>query len=434
MDAERATITPTKNAKSLSDLADSQQLSSSDGFLQRSIRSGRQNLQRLQLGEAWFTLLALATIPLLSPSAKWISILRGEDLLETEIRQAQAHGYYEAILTESDHKPSRHARRETQAKAHAQAPKGWRPFAESGIVQPVDGYLRWRMKPNLRTRWNGASFSTNRLGYRTPDVEIPKPSDVYRIVVLGSSNTMGHGVNDDEMFVRLLENWLNESAPGEENRRVEVVNLAVSSDSPSQNIVRLQADVPSLEPDWILNDVTVLDYSLEELHLHSIVRNRKAIPFAYIRSILMNADVSPSDSAAEFNEKLRGTTEDLLDGAYQGWAAEAQAIGAPLTLIQLPRTDAEIENRNLKQMTRKLAGKYSLPMIDLSGVYRGRDISEYRLSPWDKHPSPLGHRLIFEGLRDALIHQGGGPGLPLGTEEAGRGKRKTTDSPSVSPA
>jgi lysophospholipase L1-like esterase len=377
------------------------------------------------------TLLALSIAPAIAPEADWVSILRGDSRLNAELREAQARGYYEAILTDADDQAAVGPRRETATAADdRRPPPGWRPFAESGIIRPVDGYLRWRMKPNLETVWNGARFTTNSRGYRTPEVMIPKPPGTYRIVVLGSSNTMGHGVGDDQMYVRLLETWLNSDEAGV-GRRVEVVNLAVSSDSPSQNLVRLRQDVPELEPDWILNDVTVLDYSLEELHLHSTVRKRKPIPFSYIRSILRASGVSPSDSFPEFSGKLLGSTEDLLDGAYAGWATEAAELATPMTLLQLPRTDAEIENRNLKRMACRLARRHLLPMIDLSGAYGDRTLSEYRLSPWDKHPSVLGHRLIFEELRDALIRRGGGPGLPLGVELSRGGE--TAGNRSINP-
>jgi len=77
-------------------------------------------------------------------------------------------------------------------------------------------------------------------------------------------------------------------------------------------------------------------------------------------------------------------------------------------------------------------GEYSLPVIDLTGAYRGRELSEYRLSPWDKHPSVLGHQLIFEELRDELIQRGGGPWLPLGVELS-RGDGKAENA-SINPA
>lgn len=373
-------------------------------------------------------LLMLTIVPTIMPRDPWVSILKGESQLDAELRQAGAHGYYENLLTDSLKQDEKPGNQGLANHNEQKAPPGWRPFAESGIVEPVSDYLRWRMKPNLDIEWNGVRFSTNSLGYRTPEIEIPKPSGTYRIVVLGSSNTMGHGVGDHEMYVRLLERWLNRETAGL-GKKVEVVNLAVSSDSPSQNLLRLQVDVPALEPDWILNDITVIDYSLEELHLRSTVRQGKQIPFRYISEIVQSSGVTPDDSPAQFSAKLRSSIETLLEGAYEGWARESQAIGSPIALLHLPRTDAELENRNLKRLAERLARRHSLPMIDLSQAYQNHSIDEYRLSPWDKHPSVLGHRLIFEELRNELIRQGGCPGLPFEAEadaEAAEGQPQNT--------
>ena len=51
-------------------------------------------------------------------------------------------------------------------------PPGWLPFGGdvTGIVKELPTYLRWEMKPNLDIVWNGTTFQTNRLGFRTPEV------------------------------------------------------------------------------------------------------------------------------------------------------------------------------------------------------------------------------------------------------------------------
>ena len=79
----------------------------------------------------------------------------------------------------------------------------------TGIVTEVPSYLRWEMKPDLDIRWNGTTFQTNRLGFRTPEVSLEKPAGTYRILVFGSSNTMGYGVNNDDMYTRHLEQFLD---------------------------------------------------------------------------------------------------------------------------------------------------------------------------------------------------------------------------------
>jgi len=108
------------------------------------------------------------------------------------------------------------------------------------------------MRPNLETVWYGTAFRTNRHGFRTPEIELEKPPGTYRIVIFGSSNTMGYGVNNDEIYAWHLEAWLNRCTAA--TCRIEVVNLAVSGDSPSRRLLRLPDEAARFDPDWVLCD------------------------------------------------------------------------------------------------------------------------------------------------------------------------------------
>jgi lysophospholipase L1-like esterase len=359
---------------------------------------------------------ALLAIQAMFPYAPIIASMRGKGELDRELQQASAHGYYESILDGSGNAP-RHSARGDSGRTDVPPPPGWRTFADSGIVEVQPTYLRWKMKPGLKTIWNGTTFRTNGLGYRTPEVVIPKPPGTFRIAVIGSSNTLGHGVSDDEVYVRLLERWLNRAATGS-GRTFEVVNLAVSGDSSTQKLLRLKTVVPQLEADWIINDATVIDFSLEELHLRWVVDRQVPIPFDFVRDAVARAELSPSDSPAMFGSKLREVAEPLMDATYAAAGAEARRLAVPMTVILLPRADAKIENPYLAGLIRSLAEQNGLECIDISGAFRELTPEEFRVSPWDKHPSPTGHRVIFEAIREAILAQGGLPGLPLNAQVA----------------
>jgi lysophospholipase L1-like esterase len=290
-------------------------------------------------------------------------------------------------------------------EAVALRPAGWRTYADSGVVEPSQTYLRWRLKPGQRVLWNGTRFTTNSLGYRSPDVAIPKPEGTFRVVVLGSSNTLGHGINDDEVYVRLLERWLNSTEAGL-GPPVEVINLAVSGESPSQRLLRLRTEVARLEPDWIFNDVTILDVSLEENHLFWAVRNQVYIPFDYIREVLRRAGLSAENSSATFSRKLWIAWEPLLEGAFAGWAVEARRLNVGMTLVLLPRADEKTKNPNLVREIPALAGRHGLSVIDLSQAFVELEMDQFQVARWDPHPNALGHQIIFEALRDALQRHG----------------------------
>jgi GDSL-like Lipase/Acylhydrolase family len=344
------------------------------------------------LMQPWLACIALLVMPLVIPDSGWVVTLRGASQIESEMELARADGYYEDLIRSS---PDRHAPRPLER------PAGRKSFTESGLVDEASDYRRRVLRPNLNARWNGTSFRTNRLGFRGPEVSRRKPPGTFRIVVLGSSNTMGHGVEDEQTYARLLEGWLVEQVGPD--RRVEVVNLAVSGDSPTQQLLRLQVEVPDLEPDWVLSDITALDLSLEEQHLQWVVKKGVEVPYDFVREALAKSKVNANDSTDEFRKKIGPFLKPMLDRTIEARATEARRIGAPLTVVILPRADSKTESPGLFQLFRELSDRHGLDQVDLSGTFVRLELDEYRIAPWDHHPNALGHRLIFARLRDGLL-------------------------------
>lgn len=91
----------------------------------------------------------------------------------------------------------------------------------------------------------------NSLGFRGPEVVVPKPPDVYRIVVLGDSQTAG-GEGAGDSIPQLLEQFLNEEPEIRRRRRIEVVNAAVYTYNISQIYHSLVRKIPALKPDLVI--------------------------------------------------------------------------------------------------------------------------------------------------------------------------------------
>ncbi len=353
-----------------------------------------------------FVLLIAGT---LNSNSEVIERLRGRGRIEDELGQARAQGYYETLIDAS--RPRPRGKGLSGREEEVPPPPGWRTFADSGVVEEVHRYDRWRLRANQETTWNGTMLRINRLGFRGPQVSREKPAGTYRIVVLGSSNTMGHGVEDEQIYIRLLEHWLDQATGPE--RRVEVLNLSVSSDSPTQRLWRLQNQVEALNPDLILCDATALDFSLEELHLHAIVKRGVPIPYPFVQEALRRAGVSSSDTADEFGGKLREMTLELMERTYAGWSQEARRLGLPILVVVLPRADQKVENPYIFRKIRQVAGSHGMDCLDLTNAFDSLEVDAFRIAPWDKHPSPLGHRVLFEALRDRILERGGLPNLPI---------------------
>ena len=101
----------------------------------------------------------------------------------------------------------------------------------------------------------GSTYTTNSLGFRGPEVSIPKPPGTYRIVVIGESTSLNMEMDDGETWPAQLEKRLNGDIGFLRSRnaeRVEVVNASGGGWRVREGLIRLREEIPSLEPDMVL--------------------------------------------------------------------------------------------------------------------------------------------------------------------------------------
>lgn len=97
--------------------------------------------------------------------------------------------------------------------------------------------------------YNGAQATYNEQGIRGPLVAVPKPPDVYRVLLLGGSTAAGWGVGDSLTIDAYMRRDLDRLEP---NKRVEVVSLAVPGYDSYQDLERLRVDGVLLQPDVVI--------------------------------------------------------------------------------------------------------------------------------------------------------------------------------------
>ena len=339
------------------------------------------------------------------PGSPLVQALRGTARLDSEIEMARADGYYEQLIRSPG---ERRKPRPVRAAAGLEDLHRVGPGGRGARLPPENA------PPEPRRPVERHELPDQRLGFRGPAISRRKPPGTFRVVVLGSSNTMGHGVEDEQTYAQAPRRLARRA--GGAGRRVEVVNLAVSGDSPTQQLLRLQLDAPELEPDWILSDITALDFSLEEQHLRWVVGKGVEVPFDFVREALDRSGVDADDSADEFHQKFRPVPQaDAGPDLRRPGPPEARRIGVPLTVVILPRADSKTESPGLFRLFRDLADRHGLGYVDLSDAFDRLDLDDYRIGPWDHHPNALGHRLIFARLRDGLLGDGAVPSRGSGS-------------------
>ena len=124
------------------------------------------------------------------------------------------------------------------------------------LIEP-DGEFGYRQKPHSVFRYGGgAHATTNGMGYRGPEVAVPKPPGHFRIILLGGSTTHGYGVNDDQTIDAYMRGILITRYPG---RGFDVVNLAFDGYNSYQLVERLRTDGVRLQPDVVIVNTGVND-------------------------------------------------------------------------------------------------------------------------------------------------------------------------------
>lgn len=115
--------------------------------------------------------------------------------------------------------------------------------------------------PNTECRFKTDEWDTvvriNSHGHRDDATVVAKPDGVFRILALGDSFTMGHGVDIEDTYVAILEKNLNASFA---DKKVEIVNAGVFGYSPLIYNLYLQKQGLSMSPDMVIVFFTLTDF------------------------------------------------------------------------------------------------------------------------------------------------------------------------------
>lgn len=131
----------------------------------------------------------------------------------------------------------------------------------------VDDTVHHRLQPDSLVDVYNNEYQyvqrVNHLGLRGADVGPGKTRNVFRILMLGDSFTMGMGVPDGKTFSVVLQDRLQSSGITAGGRRVEVLNAGVSSYTPVLSYLQFRRLQPIVQPDLVVLNFDVSDLMQE---------------------------------------------------------------------------------------------------------------------------------------------------------------------------
>ena len=321
------------------------------------------------------------------PVGGFLESLRESRLNDLDMTELE-RGYYEDLLDVD--------RFNSQLwEVYMKKPAGWPSIYETPAVRMTGDFLKYELRPDLATEFHDRPFTTNRWGMRDRDYALEKPAGVRRIALLGSSNVMGSGVADDETFESLLEERL-----AAEGRRIEILNFAVEAYRPLQQLVVLERALP-FDPDAVVYVAHSVDENQSINHLSQAARFGIEIPHPFLVDVLRRAGVDRTTPPHEAKPRLAPFQEEIVRFTYERLVETCRARSVVPVWVFLPLPEEHAGQREVAHLLRA-ARQAGFVVVDLSGVYAGRDLDEIRVAEWDDHANALAHRIVAARLHDVL--------------------------------
>jgi hypothetical protein len=234
-----------------------------------------------------------------------------------------------------------------------------------------DAELGYRLNPGFSDVFETPEYTThvhvNNQGLREDREYGPKEPDVFRILAIGDSFTMGHSVEAPETFVKELNRLLGEGRSAHV-ARYEVLNAGVPGYNTAQEIGYLERRGVALEPDLVLliffvgNDIHdnaahTSTVRVEDGYLVDTVHPQGILPYSLRRFVTLHSHLyhflwpyqrtllrrGVEEFERDETERLAIYATDGVAGAW--WEATARQIarlGALVASGAVPRVAAVI--------------------------------------------------------------------------------------------
>ena len=310
-------------------------------------------------------------------------------------------GYYENLLAVN--------RFNSQLwEVYLNRPLDWFNMQDVGSVRPTGDFLYRELPPSQEFHASGVLVRTNRWGMRDREYEKECPPGVIRIAMIGSSWTMGMGVDQDSSFEAVLEQLLNQKSTDGTHVRYEVLNFGVPGYSAAQHLAILDKRALSFGPHIVIYDPFGAGTLTSRFLVRTVLRGTE-IPYEGLRDIIQKAGIRQEMSEPVALQRLAPYRQDITVALLQLMADTCRKQGAIPALLNLSESSSNspTERNEILQLA-QAAGFILLDLSDWSAQHHRDDL---RLAKWDGHPNALGHKIIAEHLYEKLMEIGDQIGL-----------------------
>ena len=265
--------------------------------------------------------------------------------------------------------------------------------------------------PRLVYRYAANRCGSNRAGYRDDDRTRRKPPGVRRLVVIGDSIAVGSGITVEERFDRVTVRALAERGVD-----AEAVNLARTGYSTSQELLVLETEGYTYEPDLVVWSY-VLNDPADPVHHNAngrlgrfYLRPSFHVAHAIERGVFkLRERWAGRRCPDEFHTLLHCVYAEQVSDSIRRLGELSRREDTPTLFVIHPVFEAErgFRESSFAKLHARLADEAreaGLDVLDLLDVYGDESVDALRqpsegwFDPW--HPNPYGHALAGEAIAD----------------------------------
>jgi lysophospholipase L1-like esterase len=223
------------------------------------------------------------------------------------------------------------------------------------------------------------------------DYPIDKPPNTYRIIALGDSYTFGLGVDTKDNWPEQLEDQLNKNINCNQNKKFEVINLAMSGYGVEYISHRYLTRGIKYKPDLIIWFEPGYGFDrINEIFTPYSKELESTTPNKEIGDAIANGNYQPISSLAYKKMYENFTYAQLSNMCKVSWQKFFYLRGNTPVIIATPNS---VSNKNLDQLRLWIEGHKNIT-LDITGLQL--DFKKLQLP--DGHPNVEGHRLIANNL------------------------------------
>jgi lysophospholipase L1-like esterase len=332
-----------------------------------------------------------------------VGTLRAPRLSQREAERLR-RGYYEDLT-------AAHDLNSQLADLLTRRPDDQPMLQQTEAARLTSDFYGMELVPSTRIFFRGELYTVNRWGMRDRDYPLERPRGVHRIAVLGSSQTNGWGVGQEEDFESLVEARLNRESG--ETAAYELLNFSVPGYSTLPQVLVLQEKAFRFGPQAVLLIAHPRDLQVAVLDLATKVRQGVPIPFSDLQGIVRQAGVTPEMTETEIQRRLRPYGEEIMAWAYRGLvhACRERNVLSAWVLLPMQPGKRDWSDEDVERLFR-LARDAGFQAREKRDVYAGLDPQSLWVAEWDRHPNRRGHQLLAEALYPILFDLGVIPRKP----------------------